>query len=150
MSNNGKTSRITSIQISLASPEKVREWSWGEVTKSETINYKSLKPERGGLFDEAIFGPIKDYECSCGKYKKIKFRGKICEKCDVQITESIVRRERVGHIELAAPTSRTRMESSATAQLRPKSALRISRRWVSHSSWCWFYRRQMQVLSSRQ
>ena len=103
MSNNGKTSRITSIQISLASPEKVREWSWGEVTKSETINYKSLKPERGGLFDEAIFGPIKDYECSCGKYKKIKFRGKICEKCDVQITESIVRRERVGHIELAAP-----------------------------------------------
>lgn len=103
MSNNGKTSRITSIQISLASPEKVREWSWGEVTKSETINYKSLKPEKGGLFDEAIFGPIKDYECSCGKYKKIKFRGKICEKCDVQITESIVRRERVGHIELAAP-----------------------------------------------
>lgn len=98
-----KNSRITSIQIGLASPEKIREWSKGEVTKSETINYKSLKPEKGGLFDEAIFGPIKDYECSCGKYKKIKFRGKICEKCGVEITESIVRRERVGHIELAAP-----------------------------------------------
>ena len=98
-----KNSRITSIQIGLASPEKIREWSKGEVTKSETINYKSLKPEKGGLFDEAIFGPMKEYECSCGKYKKIKFRGKICEKCGVEITESIVRRERVGHIELAAP-----------------------------------------------
>lgn len=95
--------RITSIQISLSSPEKVRAWSHGEVTKSETINYKSFKPEKGGLFDESIFGPVKDYECSCGKYKKIKFRGKVCEKCGVEITESIVRRERVGHIELAAP-----------------------------------------------
>ncbi|BAC43870.1 DNA-directed RNA polymerase subunit beta' [Malacoplasma penetrans] len=100
---NSKSSRITSIQIGLASPEKIREWSNGEVTKSETINYKSLKPEKDGLFDEAIFGPVKDYECACGKYKKIKFRGKICEKCGVEITESIVRRERVGHIELAAP-----------------------------------------------
>ena len=98
-----KSSRITSIQIGLASPEKIKQWSKGEVTKSETINYKSLKPEKGGLFDESIFGPMKDYECSCGKYKKIKFRGKICEKCGVEITESIVRRERVGHIELAAP-----------------------------------------------
>ncbi|MDE6645900.1 MAG: DNA-directed RNA polymerase subunit beta' [Malacoplasma sp.] len=100
---NSKSSRITSIQIGLASPEKIREWSNGEVTKSETINYKSLKPEKDGLFDEAIFGPVKDYECACGKYKKIKFRGKVCEKCGVEITESIVRRERVGHIELAAP-----------------------------------------------
>ncbi|MCF0217705.1 MAG: DNA-directed RNA polymerase subunit beta' [Malacoplasma sp.] len=98
-----KVSRITSIQIGLASPEKIREWSNGEVTKSETINYKSLKPEKNGLFDEAIFGPVKDYECACGKYKKIKYKGKICEKCGVEITESIVRRERVGHIELAAP-----------------------------------------------
>lgn len=98
-----KNSRITSIQIGLASPEKVKEWSYGEVTKSETINYKSLKPEKGGLFDEAIFGPIKDFECACGKYKKIKYRGRVCEKCGVEITESIVRRERIGHIELAAP-----------------------------------------------
>lgn len=98
-----KTWRITSIQINLASPEKIREWSRGEIVKSETINYKSLKPEKGGLFDEAIFGPVKDYECSCGKYKKIKYKGKTCEKCGVEITESIVRRERVGHIELAVP-----------------------------------------------
>lgn len=103
MSNSKSSSRITSIQIGLASPEKIREWSHGEVTKSETINYKSLKPEKGGLFDESIFGPVKDYECACGKYKKIKFKGKVCEKCGVEITESIVRRERVGHIELAAP-----------------------------------------------
>lgn len=103
MANGKSSSRITSIQIALASPEKIREWSHGEVTKSETINYKSLKPEKGGLFDESIFGPVKDYECACGKYKKIKFKGKICEKCGVEITESIVRRERVGHIELAAP-----------------------------------------------
>lgn len=101
--SNTKSSRITSIQIGLASPEKIRAWSHGEVTKSETINYKSLKPEKGGLFDESIFGPVKDYECACGKYKKIKFKGKVCEKCGVEITESIVRRERVGHIELAAP-----------------------------------------------
>ncbi|MEF9984887.1 MAG: DNA-directed RNA polymerase subunit beta' [Malacoplasma sp.] len=98
-----KSSRITSIQIGIASPEKIKEWSYGEVTKSETINYKSLKPEKGGLFDEAIFGPMKDFECFCGKYKKIKYRGRVCEKCGVEITESIVRRERVGHIELAAP-----------------------------------------------
>lgn len=103
MGNTKSSSRITSIQIGLASPEKIRAWSYGEVTKSETINYKSLKPEKGGLFDESIFGPVKDYECACGKYKKIKFKGKVCEKCGVEITESIVRRERVGHIELAAP-----------------------------------------------
>lgn len=98
-----KFDRITSIQIELASPEKIRYWSHGEVTKSETINYKSLKPEKDGLFDESIFGPVKDYECACGKYKKIKYKGKRCEKCGVEIAESIVRRERVGHIELAVP-----------------------------------------------
>ena len=100
-----KNSRITSIKINIASPEKILEWSHGEVTKSETINYKSLKPEKGGLFDEEIFGPIKDYECACGKYKKVKHRGKKCEKCNVEITESIVRRDRIGHIELAAPVA---------------------------------------------
>ncbi|WP_033159663.1 DNA-directed RNA polymerase subunit beta' [Mycoplasmoides alvi] len=98
-----KVKRIKGLQICVASPEVIREWSHGEVTKPETINYKSLKPEPKGLFDEAIFGPVKDYECACGKYKKIKHRGKVCEKCNVEITESIVRRERMGHIELASP-----------------------------------------------
>ncbi len=103
MQQQRKSSRINSIKISLASPETIKKWSHGEVTKSETINYKSLKPEKSGLFDEAIFGPVKDYECYCGKYKKVKHKGKVCEKCNVEITESIVRRERLGHIELAAP-----------------------------------------------
>lgn len=102
---NSKIKRIRGLQISIASPELMREWSRGEVTKAETINYKSLKPEPEGLFDEAIFGPVKDYECACGKYKKIKHRGKVCEKCHVEITESIVRRERMGHIELATPVA---------------------------------------------
>lgn len=102
---NKNSSRITSIKIGLASPEKVLEWSNGEVTKSETINYKSLKPEKGGLFDEKIFGPTKDYECYCGKYKKVKHKGKVCESCGVEITESLVRRERLGHIALATPVA---------------------------------------------
>ena len=96
---------IKAIQISLASPEQILSWSHGEIENSETINYKSLKPEKGGLFDEAIFGPVKDYECACGKYKKVKYRGKICEKCGVEIIESIVRRERMGHISLAYPVA---------------------------------------------
>lgn len=103
--NNNRNSKITSIRISIASPEKILSWSNGEVTKSETINYKSLKPEKDGLFDEVIFGPTKDFECSCGKYKKVKYRGRKCEKCNVEITESIVRRERLGHISLAAPVT---------------------------------------------
>lgn len=88
-----KINKINAVQIGLASAEEIRSWSKGEVTKPETINYKSLKPEKNGLFDEAIFGPIKDYECACGKYKKVKYRGKKCERCGVDITESIVRRE---------------------------------------------------------
>lgn len=96
---------IKGLQISLASYETIHSWSFGEVVNSETINYKSLKPERGGLFDEVIFGPTRDYECYCGKYKKVKHRGKICEVCGVEITEAIVRRERMGHIELAAPVA---------------------------------------------
>ena len=103
MANNEKQAGIKALKIGIASPERILSWSHGEVTKSETINYKSLKPEPGGLFDEAIFGPIKDYECACGKYKKVKFKGKKCEKCGVDITDSIVRRERMGHIELASP-----------------------------------------------
>ena len=91
------------IKIGLASPEKVRSWSFGEVKKPETINYRTFKPERDGLFCAKIFGPIKDYECLCGKYKRLKHRGVICEKCNVEVTQTKVRRERMGHIDLAAP-----------------------------------------------
>ena len=93
------------IKIGLASPEKIREWSRGAVTKPETINYRTLKPERDGLFCERIFGPSKDWECHCGKYKKIRYKGVICDRCGVEVTKSSVRRERMGHIELAAPVS---------------------------------------------
>ena len=93
------------IKIGLASPEMIREWSYGEVKKPETINYRTLKPERDGLFCERIFGPTKDWECHCGKYKKVRFKGKICDRCGVEVTKSKVRRERMGHIELAAPVS---------------------------------------------
>lgn len=91
------------IRISLASPEKIREWSKGEVKKPETINYRTLKPERDGLFCERIFGPTKDWECHCGKYKRVRYKGIICDRCGVEVTQSKVRRERMGHIELAAP-----------------------------------------------
>ena len=94
-----------SIKISLASPEQILGWSYGEVKKPETINYRTLKPERDGLFCEKIFGPTKDWECHCGKYKKIRYKGKICERCGVEVTKSKVRRERMGHIELATPVS---------------------------------------------
>ena len=94
-----------SIKIGLASPEKIRKWSYGEVKKPETINYRTLKPERDGLYCERIFGPTKDWECHCGKYKRIRYKGKICDKCGVEVTRAKVRRERMGHIELAAPVS---------------------------------------------
>ena len=93
------------IKISLASPDKILEWSHGEVTKPETINYRTLKPERDGLFCEKIFGPTKDWECHCGKYKKIRYKGVICDRCGVEVTKAAVRRERMGHITLAAPVS---------------------------------------------
>ena len=96
---------FNSIQISVASPEKIREWSYGEVTRPETINYRTQKPEKDGLYCERIFGPTKDWECHCGKYKRIRYKGIICEKCGVEITRAKVRRERMGHIELAAPVS---------------------------------------------
>ena len=89
----------------LASPEMIREWSFGEVKKPETINYRTFKPERDGLFCAKIFGPVKDYECFCGKYKRMKYRGVVCEKCGVEVTQSKVRRERLGHIELASPVA---------------------------------------------
>src|SRR5918993_3134634 len=93
------------IRISLASPDKILSWSFGEVTKPETINYRTFKPERDGLFCAKIFGPITDWECLCGKYKRMKHRGVICDKCGVEVTLSRVRRERLGHIELASPCS---------------------------------------------
>ncbi len=94
-----------SILLKLASPERIKEWSYGEVTKPETINYRTQRSERGGLFDERVFGPEKDFECYCGKYKRIRYKGIICEKCGVEVTRSIVRRERMGHIELASPVA---------------------------------------------
>src|SRR6188472_1468312 len=93
------------IKISLASPEKIENWSFGEVTKPETINYRTFKPERDGLFCARIFGPVSDWECLCGKYKRMKHRGVICDKCGVEVTQSKVRRERLGHVELASPCS---------------------------------------------
>ena len=94
-----------SIKIGLASPEQIQKWSYGKVERPETINYRTLKPERDGLFCEAIFGPQKDWECHCGKYKKIRYKGVICDRCGVEVTKASVRRERMGHIELAAPVS---------------------------------------------
>ena len=98
-------SRFEGLKISIASPEKIREWSHGEVKKPETINYRTLKPERDGLFCEKIFGPTKDYECSCGKYKRLRYKDIVCDRCGVEVTKAKVRRERMGHIELATPVS---------------------------------------------
>ncbi|MGH8874390.1 MAG: DNA-directed RNA polymerase subunit beta', partial [Acidimicrobiia bacterium] len=93
------------LKIGLASSDQIRAWSFGEVKKPETINYRTLKPEKEGLFDERIFGPQKDWECYCGKYKRIRYKGIVCERCGVEVTRSKVRRERMGHIELAAPVT---------------------------------------------
>src|SRR3546814_888065 len=93
------------IKIALASPDQIRSWSFGEVKKPETINYRTFKPERDGLFCAAIFGPVKDYECLCGKYKRMKHRGVVCEKCGTEVTLAKVRRERMGHIDLASPVA---------------------------------------------
>ena len=93
------------IRIGLTSPEMIRSWSYGEVKKPETINYRTFKPERDGLFCAKIFGPVKDFECLCGKYKRLKHRGVVCEKCGVEVTLTRVRRERMGHIELASPVA---------------------------------------------
>ena len=103
--NNGNKFAFDAIKIGMASPEQIREWSYGEVKKPETINYRTLKPEKDGLYCERIFGPTKDWECHCGKYKKIRYKGKICDRCGVEVTRSKVRRERMGHIELATPVS---------------------------------------------
>src|SRR6266403_685695 len=96
---------FNAIKVSVASPEKIRSWSHGEVKKPETINYRTFKPERDGLFCAKIFGPTKDYECNCGKYKRMRHRGVVCEKCGVEVIQSKVRRERMGHIDLASPVA---------------------------------------------
>ena len=96
---------FNAIRISIASPDRIRQWSHGEVKKPETINYRTFKPERDGLFCAKIFGPVKDFECNCGKYKRMKHRGIVCEKCGVEVIPSNVRRERLGHIELATPVA---------------------------------------------
>src|ERR671938_949123 len=100
-----EVNNFNAVRITLASPDQIRSWSRGEVTKPETINYRTLKPERDGLFCERIFGPTRDWECYCGKYKRVRYKGIICERCGVEVTRQKVRRERMGHIDLAAPVS---------------------------------------------
>ena len=100
-----QSTNFNAIRISIASPEQILNWSHGEVTKPETINYRTLRPEKDGLFCERLFGPTKDWECFCGKYKRIRYRGVICDRCGVEVTRSKVRRERMGHIRLAAPVA---------------------------------------------
>src|SRR5712672_2176753 len=100
-----KVNQVDHVAISVASPDSIRSWSKGEVRNPETINYRTFKPEKGGLFCERIFGPVKDWECSCGKYKRIRYRGVICDRCGVEVTRANVRRERLGHVELAVPVS---------------------------------------------
>jgi DNA-directed RNA polymerase subunit beta' len=105
------------IRIQLASPETIRSWSYGEVTKPETINYRSFKPEKDGLFCERIFGPVKDWECACGKYKRIRYKGVICDRCGVEVTQAKVRRERLGHVE-----SRCRCRTSGSSRAFPAAS----------------------------
>jgi len=105
MDQRQNTSAIQSLRIGLASPEKIISWSHGEVKKPETFNYRTYKPEKDGLFCERIFGPVKDYECACGKYKKKRYKGVVCERCGVEVTSNRVRRERLGHIRLASPVA---------------------------------------------
>ena len=119
---------FSALRISLASPEEIGSWSYGEVTKPETINYRRLRPEKDGLFCEAIFGPTRDWQCYCGKYKNVRYKGIVCDKCGVEVTRSSVRRERMGHIELAAPVAHvwyTRRVPSYLGKL-----LDISRRYL--------------------
>ena len=111
-----KFTDFTSLMVKFASPEEIRAWSRGEVTKPETINYRTLKPEKDGLFDERIFGPTKDWECYCGKYKRIRYKGVICDKCGVEVTQSRVRRERMGHITLASPVAHVWFFKGAPSQ----------------------------------
>jgi DNA-directed RNA polymerase subunit beta' len=110
-----KVNQVDYVGITLASPDAIRSWSKGEVKNPETINYRTFKPEKGGLFCERIFGPVKDWECSCGKYKRIKHRGIVCDRCGVEVTLARVRRERMGHIELAVPVPHLVLQVHALA-----------------------------------
>src|ERR1051326_885218 len=110
-------SDFKSLKLLLAKSEDILQWSYGEVTKPETINYRTLRPEKDGLFDERIFGPTKDFECYCGKYKRIRYRGVICDKCGVEVTQSKVRRERMGHISLATPVAHIWFVKGAPSKL---------------------------------
>src|SRR3978361_1063321 len=105
LGQTGQSMTFDQIKIQMASPEQIRSWSYGEIKKPETINYRTFKPERDGLFCARIFGPVKDYECLCGKYKRMKYKGIVCEKCGVEVTVQKVRRERMAHIELASPVA---------------------------------------------
>jgi DNA-directed RNA polymerase subunit beta' len=120
-----ETKGLTALRISLASPETIRSWSYGEVLKPETINYRRLRPEKDGLFCEAIFGPTRDWQCYCGKYKNIRYKGIVCDKCGVEVTRSSVRRERMGHIELSAP--------SPTSGIPGASSYLVCC-WISHAA----------------
>src|SRR3989344_5486760 len=100
-----KSAEFKAVQVKIASPDQILNWSYGEVTKPETINYRTQRPEKDGLFDEKIFGPVRDWECYCGKYKRIRYKGIICDKCGVEVTRAQVRRERMGHIKLAVPAA---------------------------------------------
>jgi len=130
--------QFDAIKIGIASPEKIRSWSFGEVRKPETINYRTFKPERDGLFCSKIFGPIKDYECLCGKYKRLKHRGVICEKCNVEVTVAKVRRERMGHIELASPVAHIWFLKSLPSRLGMvlDMTLRDIERVLYFEAWC--------------
>jgi len=108
---------FNSVKIGIATLEDIMQWSYGEVTKPETINYRTYKPEKDGLFCAKIFGPIRDYECLCGKYRKIKYKGIVCEKCGVEVTKSSVRRERMGHIKLVSPVVHTTVSAMSSVKL---------------------------------
>ena len=112
-----QATNFNAIRISVASPEQILNWSHGEVTKPETINYRTLRPEKDGLFCERLFGPTKDWECFCGKYKRIRYRGVVCDRCGVEVTRSKVRRERMGHIRLAAPVAHIWFSKSTPSRL---------------------------------
>ena len=123
----------TAMKLSLASPELIEKWSFGEVKKPETINYRTFKPEKDGLFCARIFGPVKDYECICGKYKRMKHRGIICEKCGVEVIQSKVRRERMGHIQLASPIAHIWFLKSMPSKIGTLLNSR-SKRWSASST----------------
>jgi len=117
LSKEERPKDIMAMRLKVASPEKVLSWSYGEVKKPETINYRTLKPERDGLFCAKIFGPVRDYECLCGKYKKMRYKGVLCEKCGVEVTTSKVRRNRMGHIDLVAPVAHIWYVSSLPSRI---------------------------------